>query len=65
MKKEDKMDLEGQIKKKEEDLENRRAVLARYADSRGRDRWYNRGCQDVITMERELIELRQRQELIQ
>lgn len=52
------MDLEGQIKDKEEELENRRALLARYAKTYGRDRWYNRGCHDITTIQEELMALR-------
>lgn len=50
-------DLEGQIQAKQDELNQRVAMLDRYEKNIGRDRWYNRGQHDVHTLRQELAEL--------
>jgi hypothetical protein len=46
--------LAGQIQEKKDALAARSALLDRYAQTHGRDRWYNRGCHDLTTLRGEL-----------
>ena len=43
---------------KAQELEHREALMARYAETYGRDRWYNRGCHDITTLRQELALLK-------
>lgn len=47
-------DLERQVHEKSAELQAKIDLLERYTQSIGRDRWYNRGCQDVSTLRGEL-----------
>lgn len=52
-----KIDLEGQIKEKQAQLQKRQELLENYARTVGRDRWYNRACHDITTLREELRQL--------
>lgn len=53
-------DLERQAKEKAEQLQAKIALMDRYAQSIGRDRWYNRGCLDITTLRLEMEALQAR-----
>lgn len=57
MNNDNKIDLEGQIQEKRQELEKRTALLDNYARTIGRDRWYNRGQHDLTTLRDELYQL--------
>jgi len=50
---------EDAILAKTQELEHREALMARYAETYGRDRWYNRGCHDINTLRQELALLKE------
>lgn len=54
---EETQDLEGQIQAKQNELDERVQMLARYEKNIGRDRWFNRGQHDVHTLRQELAAL--------
>ena len=49
--------IEDCIKEKQNELNRRKAALARYEKSIGRDRWYNRYHKDIHILQVELNEL--------
>lgn len=46
--------LDELIHAKQKELDARKATLESYARNYGRDRWFNRGCHDVTTLQAEL-----------
>lgn len=55
-------DLEGQIRDKQAELDHYTQVMARDAQTIGRDRWFNRGQHTLHTLRTELAALVQQRE---
>lgn len=53
----DNTNLDELILAKQKELDARKAALESYARNCGRDRWFNRGCHDVTTIQAELDDL--------
>lgn len=57
--------LKNQINTKNELLLKQINLVSRYEKSIGRDRWFNRGCQTIMDLKSEIIDLKDKLENIE